>query len=162
MTRLDIGLDPRLPELLQRQVADIVEDEILELGVQLERESPQGVSPTGQSLSSSYDIQPAAITADGLRASLFNTLPFSFERLAGRGPGRQPPISKLERWARSKGLNPYAVARKIGREGTERFKQGESGNILQANPRTKVIPTNKGPQQQATDRMVARINDLRF
>lgn len=162
MTRLEIGLDPRLPQQIQRQVAEIVDDEVLELGVTLERESPQGVSPVGQSLASSWDIRPATVTADGLRASLFNSLPFSFERLAGRGPGRQPPIERLERWARSKGLNPFAVARKIGREGTERFKQGAEGNILQANPRTKVIPVDKGPQKQTTDRIVARINRLQY
>lgn len=36
----------------------------------------------------------------------------------GRGPGRPPPVVAIEAWARAKGLNPYALARSIGRKGT--------------------------------------------
>lgn len=37
----------------------------------------------------------------------------------GRLPGNPPPASALESWARRKGLNPYAVAKSIGRKGTK-------------------------------------------
>ena len=37
----------------------------------------------------------------------------------GRLPGNPPPASQLESWARRKGLNPYAVAKSIGRKGTK-------------------------------------------
>lgn len=162
MTTLTLGIDDQLFTRIREDVAGILDDEIVEFGVIVERDSPKGVSDVGQSLSSSYDIKPATITANTIEASFFSDLPYSFERLAGRDKGKQPPVDKLRRWALSKGISPYAVARKIGREGTERFKQGEDGNILKANPRTKVIPTDKGPQKTATDNMVRRIGGLRY
>ena len=36
----------------------------------------------------------------------------------GRRPGRRPPVAALRGWARRHGVNPYAVARAIGRRGT--------------------------------------------
>lgn len=35
----------------------------------------------------------------------------------GRRPGRPPPVSALAGWARRHGVNPYVVARAIGRRG---------------------------------------------
>jgi hypothetical protein len=37
----------------------------------------------------------------------------------GRRPGRPPPGRALEGWARRHGMNPYALARAIGRKGTK-------------------------------------------
>ena len=156
------GLEADLPQRIQRQVADIIEEEVLDFGVVLERNSPRGASSPGDSLVGSYEIKPAVITSDELKVGIENTLPFSFERLAGRGPGKPPPVSKLERWARSKGISPFVVARKIGQVGTDRYIEGEDGNILQANPRTKQIPRDRGPQKETTDRMVQRISQLRY
>ena len=162
MTTLTIGIDAQLFDRIREDVAGIIDDEIVEFGVIVERDSPKGVSDVGQSLSSSYDINPATITANTIEASFFSALPYSLERLAGRGPGKQPPVDKLRRWALANGVNPYAVARKIGREGTERFKEGEDANILKINPRTKVVPTEKGPQRTATDTMIRRIEGLSY
>lgn len=36
----------------------------------------------------------------------------------GRRPGRPPPVAALAGWARRHGVNPYVVARAIGRRGT--------------------------------------------
>lgn len=37
----------------------------------------------------------------------------------GRRPGKMPPVSAVEGWARRKGLNPFMVARAIGRKGSK-------------------------------------------
>ena len=37
----------------------------------------------------------------------------------GRKPGTQPPIQNLERWANKRGIDPFVVARSIGRYGTK-------------------------------------------
>ena len=162
MTTLTIGIDAQLFDRIREDVAGIIDDEIVELGVIVERDSPKGVSDTGDSLSTTWDVNPATISGNTISASLINPLPFALERLAGRGPGKQPPVDRLRRWALANGVNPYAVARKIGREGTERFKEGEDANILKINPRTKEIPTEKGPQKTATDTMVRRIEGLSY
>lgn len=54
-----------------------------------------------------------------------------YEYLAGRRPGKQPPIQAIEKWLDDKGIRPiearmsvstlaYLIARKIAREGTKR------------------------------------------
>lgn len=37
----------------------------------------------------------------------------------GRKPGKQPPVEAVESWARRKGIDPFLVARAIGRKGTK-------------------------------------------
>lgn len=54
-----------------------------------------------------------------------------FEYLAGRRPGKQPPIQAIEKWLDDKGIRPiearmsvstlaYLIARKIAKEGTKK------------------------------------------
>ena len=47
----------------------------------------------------------------------------------GRKPGKFPPVDVIEEWARTKPVeaNPYLVARKIAREGTEIYKNRSKG-----------------------------------
>ena len=37
----------------------------------------------------------------------------------GRRPGKMPPVSAVESWSKRKGLDPFMVARSIGRKGTK-------------------------------------------
>lgn len=37
----------------------------------------------------------------------------------GRKPGKMPPVKAIEPWARRHGINPYMLARSIGRKGTK-------------------------------------------
>lgn len=56
----------------------------------------------------------------------------------GRKPGKMPPMEGLIEWAKAKGLTfksdsqarswAYCVARKIAREGTERYRRASRGN----------------------------------
>ena len=37
----------------------------------------------------------------------------------GRRPGKQPPVDAIRSWANSKGIDPFVLARSIGRKGTK-------------------------------------------
>jgi len=54
----------------------------------------------------------------------------------GRGAGKPPPVSAVASWARAHGIDPYVLARAIGRRGTKKrpymrpaFDQNVSGVI---------------------------------
>ncbi|MEM9263944.1 MAG: hypothetical protein AAGA46_00295 [Cyanobacteria bacterium P01_F01_bin.13] len=162
MTTLRLSFDQTLFDDIRQDVADILDDELLELAATLERDSPRGVSSASDSLGGNWDIQPAQIRPSQIQARVFNPLPFALERLAGRGPGEQPPIDpRIRAWALSKGISPYAVAQKIGEFGTDRYIEGESANALRIDPRTKEVPTDKGLQAETTDRIARRIEGIR-
>jgi hypothetical protein len=46
----------------------------------------------------------------------------------GRGPGTPPPVTSIQRWMDAKGLdlNAWAVARKIGAEGSADYRAGRT------------------------------------
>ena len=60
----------------------------------------------------------------------------------GRAPGRFPPIEAISRWIDAKGIIPqdiskkslaFLIARKIAREGTKLFRQGEPSGVITDN-----------------------------
>lgn len=76
--------------------------------------APQFSGALVQSIATTISGGGASLSADiGPRAAYARYV----ER--GRGPGRPPPVAAVEAWARSKGMNPYALARSIGRKGTK-------------------------------------------
>lgn len=76
--------------------------------------APQFSGALVQSIATTISGGGAALTANiGPRAKYAQFV----ER--GRGPGRPPPVAAVEAWARSKGINPYALAASIGRKGTK-------------------------------------------
>lgn len=71
-----------------------------------------------------------------LYVRISNRAPNSYYRLVGRAPGKQPPIDKLVNWAKRAKLPPslgYVIARKIAKDGTERYRTGQ--NIVGVDPR---------------------------
>ena len=50
----------------------------------------------------------------------------------GRGPGKFPPVDKIEAWVANKpvDINPFLVGRKIAREGTTIFRDHSKGIML--------------------------------
>lgn len=65
-----------------------------------------------------------------------NKAPNSYYRLVGRASGKQPPTKRLVEWAKRAKLPPtvgYVIARKIGKDGTERYRTGQ--NIVGVDPR---------------------------
>lgn len=123
-----INVDTRLANLgdeLGSQIRAISNDWALDLAQELQEKSPRGAT---LDLASGWDVIPAARRRNTLdvRISIVNSEETAVFRVAGRGPGRPPPIEPIRQWAAIKGLNPFAVARKIANEGTERFKTGEN------------------------------------
>ena len=118
---------PIVDFILWRAYRNALDDALIEMAQYLQENSPRGVSPINESLKGSWDVIPARklrgiMTYEG---SVVNLAERAINRLEGRGPGKFPPFGKgsnLEKWATSKGIPAFLVARKIAREGTERWK----------------------------------------
>lgn len=62
----------------------------------------------------------------------------------GRGPGKFPPVDKIEAWVANKpvDIDPFLVGRKIAREGTTIYKDRSKGIMLDEK-RREVLKTLK-------------------
>ncbi len=54
-----------------------------------------------------------------LEATIGSRLSYAPPVEFGRRPGRMPPVAAVERWARTRGIPPFVLARAIGRRGTK-------------------------------------------
>lgn len=81
-------------------------------------------------------------TTGGLRG-VITGMDYTYYMQHGRKEGRMPPIQAIERWILARGLEPikdkmsttslaWAIAKKIAREGTKRFKGGEQPPFIDA------------------------------
>ena len=125
---IQFEIDPillNLDEALSQSFRETADDWALDLADELQQQSYRGAT---LDLAAGWDVIPATTepTIADLQVSVVNNTEASFHRVVGRGPGRRPPIEPLRRWAVIKGVNPYALAIKIAREGTERWKQEEN------------------------------------
>ena len=139
-----------------KEFGDALNDELLNLAVELEQATPKG--STGE-LARGWDITP--YSRSNQRGELINKADRAFSRIVGRPPGKQPPIQAIAAWAKLKGIPAFLVARKIGREGTERFKLGIQGNILKADPITGGLALNS-PVVLAQRRLTIRIKKIKI
>lgn len=138
---------------LQQALLDIVDDELLKAVEDLQRNSPVG--STGL-LKKSWEISGASIFQNEIQCSITNNAPNALNRLEGRKPGRPPPSTALEEWVKfkfrisGKQLKSVAflVARKIGKEGTQRSKR----NFKEFDP-----VTGQPVKNSAIDRALTRI-----
>ncbi len=143
---------------LTKKVIQIIDDEMLDAVLKLEKNSPVGA--TGD-LKNSWDLKPTKLSGGEFTTEIFNTAPFSLNRLEGRGSGRQPPSKALESWVAAKlGLSgkevarvAFLVARKIGQEGTIRSKR----NFKEFNPATGE-PAKNGFVDRAIQKIEKRID----
>ena len=122
----------------RKQFKQAFDTALLEFADYLQRNSPRGVSSAGDSLAGSWDVVPARKTRDAVprvAGKVINTADAAQFRIRGRGPGKQPPISKIEKWARAVGISPYALAKAIAKRGTKRWR--DKDNILKQDPITK-------------------------
>lgn len=70
-----------------------------------------------------FSIEPAILRDNGdFKGALVNNTPNSLFRERGRGPGKPPPSSAVEGWAKRRGLSPFLIARAIGKRGTQRWR----------------------------------------
>ena len=56
---------------------------------------------------------------DGMTAIVEETTGYGKYVEFGRRPGTPPPIDRIERWAERRGIEPFVIARHIGRFGTK-------------------------------------------
>lgn len=158
--RLKTSVNPgRLGDEMARQVRAIVVDEMLAAADELQRKSPVGA--TG-ALQSGWDVMeprrsPVSFEISG---SITNTAPQALNRITGRGPGAVPPLAPIRSWAAAKGLPPtaaWAIAKKISRSGTERWRDRE--NFAGIDSRGRVGPDS--PIRAAEARIKQRVNQLK-
>ena len=90
--------------------------------------------------------------------TITSTDPDARYKIAGRGPGKMPPLIKIKAWALSKGLVPYAVAKRIAERGTERWRTGK--NILNMGRDGKLRKPNLF--EDARLRISKRVSRLKF
>lgn len=129
--------------LLYRAYRLATDDALVEMAQYLQDNSPRGISPASESLKGSWDIIPTQKLRGAMtfRGAIVNYSDRAANRLEGRGPGKFPPFSKgtpLARWAKSKGIPPFLVARKIAREGTERWKDGMKMGRMVIDPSSEI------------------------
>ncbi|MFZ9740101.1 MAG: hypothetical protein ACO3EZ_19145 [Prochlorotrichaceae cyanobacterium] len=136
---LNLDLTKRAPleEAAREAFKDAFDTALIELADYLQRNSPRGVSSAGDSLAGGWDIKPARKRRGVIPqviGEVVNTADAAEFRIRGRGPGKQPPINKIERWALANGISPYALAKAIAKRGTRRWR--EKDNILKQDPIT--------------------------
>lgn len=112
---------------------DAFDEALVEAAQFLQENSPKGISPPSGSLRGGWEVKLSRKMRNIFRFEgfLYNTVPTAINRLHGRGPGKFPPFAKgtpLARWAESKGIPPFLVARKIAREGTKRWREEGRNN----------------------------------
>lgn len=112
----------------------ILVEEASDAIAQLQAASPVGAT---QELRNNWRLiypRRQTVTFD-VEYKLENTATNAYNRIFGRAPGAMPPNAPIERWVAYKynlsgarlRSRTYAIRRKIGREGTERYKQGLAG-----------------------------------
>ncbi|MBD2370957.1 MULTISPECIES: hypothetical protein [Leptolyngbya] len=110
------------------QIQDAIETRFIDAAATLQSDTPQD---TGKA-AGAWDIN-TRLKGKDIELTIVNDAktetgqPYGLLALEGRAPGKFPPYgdtSHLARWAKVRGIPPFLVARKIAREGTERFKDG--------------------------------------
>lgn len=152
----------KTPDLAKfsRDIADVFDDELLNLADQLQQQSPIGAT---LELKKGWDVKPSEITPDTVKASVLNSAPNALQRIAGKKAGGRfddyKPGSDIARWAILKGIPAFLVARKIFRFGTDRYISGE--NIAGIDKDTgKII--EGGAIAQAARRIRFRLKKIRI
>jgi hypothetical protein len=105
----------------------IIVDELTKFNTEIRNEmSRKGLDTTGKASASLRVVKSANIIASvGIDYIEYLN--------RGRGPGKQPPLEKIKQWVEAKNLEvaPFVIARKIGREGTEIFRDRTKGLMLE-------------------------------
>jgi hypothetical protein len=115
----------RLTQIFQQEITKAFNEAIQE-GVNKVR--AETTMDTGD-LRNGYRLNKTVLKGGEFSGQLQNTTPNSLYRERGRGPGRMPPFgpgSELNKWARRKGIVAFLVARKIAKQGTERWRKNQN------------------------------------
>lgn len=148
-----------LPAAVQQHIADSFNQQGDALQAFLRGNAPRDLGDHR----GGYEWQAVRFNGDEIEAALVNDTPNSLFRERGRGPGRQPPIAAIAPWARRKGLNPYVVARSIGKRGTARWRENRNVLGIERDSRPGDIQLQSGSVvNEYLDRMIADANEFEF
>lgn len=149
MTQIDKVIDK-----INSQVVSAFSVALFDTVEEIKRQSYVGAT---NQLRSGWDYTNPVVYSDRITASITNDSQRVINRIAGRSPGKQPPVDPIEQWVKKKLKIPsnqaraiaFAISKKIGREGTERFKSQENfvgidlnGNLKSDAPIKDIIKTN--------------------
>jgi hypothetical protein len=111
--------------VMRKGLYDAYVDKLLDAVEEFQNNSPRGA--TGD-LAAEWDLQAPRKEACSfqINARIINNAPNSLFRIAGRVPGKLPPIEAIAPWAKMHGLNPFMVARGIAKRGTQRWREREN------------------------------------
>ena len=143
------------------QIRSAITEELAEAVATLQEGSPVGA--TGD-YKAGWSLIPARRLPSSfeLQGTIRNRTEHTTYAARGRGPGKLPPYkpgSPLAAWAVTKGIPAFLVARKIAREGTKLWQQGD-GNNPSGLKRDGTIAPNS-PIAQAEERIRARLRAVR-
>jgi hypothetical protein len=79
-------------------------------------------------------------------------------KIAGRGPGKMPPIKAITPWATAKGISPWALAISIARRGTQRWR--DQKNFLNMDRQGKIRKPN--PMEDTRLTIMRRVSKLKW
>jgi hypothetical protein len=127
-----------------KQLTNKIDDFLLE-----EAQYYQGNSPVGATgeLKGSWDVIPSrkvSSTDNHVIFAIVNDSKRVINRIGGRKPGKMQSLESLKAWALTvlgDADAAYPVARKIAKEGTERYKRGT--NWVGIDYRGKIIPNGR-------------------
>ena len=136
------GYEKLIRQQFTKRLSDInriINKELKRLIAELSADSPKASGL----LAKSWDfVNDSKLDGQGrglrLAIRLFNTAPQSYFRIVGRKGGTMPPLRAIRSWCKRKGISDkaaYAIARKIAKQGTKRYRTGE--NVLDINPKTQ-------------------------
>ena len=141
------------------QITDALNESGRELEQHLRSNAPRDLGDH----SSGYEWQRIEFVNDELRGALVNEVPNSLFRERGRPPGRRPPVTALEGWARRRGLSPYLVAKKIGDEGTQRWIENKNPlGIDRTSTATDIKVNSDSIVRAKLDEGIAAANELEY
>lgn len=147
------AIDEKIVKAFQIALFDTVEE--------LKRQSYVGAT---NQLRSGWDYTDPVVSEDKITASITNDSERVVNRIAGRPGGINPPIDPIEQWVKKKLKIPaaqarqvaFAISKKIGREGTDRFQSQSNFIDLQLNGELR---TNSKFEQIFKDKFRSALND---
>lgn len=160
-----VNVDKQYRKAFNQVLIEEASDAILKL---------QAASPVGatQELRNNWRLiypRRQTVTFD-VEYKIENTASNSYNRIFGRAPGLMPPNAPIERWVAFKfnlsgtplKRRTLAIRKKIGREGTERYKESVAGvpNKLGINRDLKVEPGSILDQMEVN--IGTKLNNLKL
>lgn len=164
---VDIKVDPllqkgKLLRTFAEEVLKAFDTPLIKAGLSARDGSPRD----NGDLRSGYRLDRARVRRNEFVATFKNTAPNSLYRERGRPPGKFPPYgetSSLARWAKKRGIPPYLVARKIARQGTERWRRNTNTlGIDRTSTSVDIKIRPNGILGKAIDEIIQGINKIKL